>query len=328
MSYTLYLNGTKVNRVYVVGEHDYTPQLQPPVIINNNNTITITDPSNNPNVTIKYLINGNVLNIDTNGITYTEPLVISGDTHTIVAKSYIGNISSEAGTYSNNYFYINNTGGTGTLEFTQTGYVSQTIETSTDRETWSTVSPNTQLTIPTGKTYIRIALNGTKDATNYTTLTPSFTHEYGGNILSLVYGENFILTGTSDAERTLPNYCLHKMFANDTKLTKISGVSITPNVIAGEYSFDNTFKGCTNIENGFSMRNIVGCGNNSFARCYDGCSKLQGVTAPNLNRIDSASFAYWLLDVYQTGTLYVSYGCVVLSGQSSGCPIGWTKIEI
>ena len=92
MSYTLYLNGTKVNQVFVVGEHDYTPQLQPPVIINNNNTITIENVYGENDYQIYYTTDGTIPT-PTNGTLYTQPFTVGTGTTVKAITHYAGSAS-------------------------------------------------------------------------------------------------------------------------------------------------------------------------------------------------------------------------------------------
>ena len=105
MSYTLYLNGTKVNRVYVVGEHDYTPQLQPPVIINNNNTITIENVYGENDYQIYYTTDGTTPT-PTNGTLYTQPFTVGTGTTVKAITHYAGSASGSVKDSDCDEYYV------------------------------------------------------------------------------------------------------------------------------------------------------------------------------------------------------------------------------
>ena len=151
----------------------------------------------------------------------------------------------------------------------------KTISISTDEgTTWtektSSTSGTTLATLSSGQKMLvkgsNTAYGGTSSRYNYFTSTGNFNVE--GNIMSLIYGDNFIGQTTLDSvgnnfkylfnnciklifvnnliipATTLANSCYRNMFEGCTSLTNAPEL---PATILANYCYDNMFRGCTSL---------------------------------------------------------------------------------
>lgn len=223
---------------------------------------------------------------------------------------------------------------------------------STDRNNWTEWDyVNETLNLPAGNT-LYFKGDNANGISNWNGTIRNFVLttgeiEAGGNILSLLYKDNF------ENNLTAPNGCFHSLFLNCTALTKAPEL---PALTIGQNSYTYMFKGCSNLVQGPSILPamvlpvgcyygmFIGCsklttapvlpGINLGSVCYDtmfsGCSSLNYIKAM-FTTIPSSSYTrYWMENVSSTGTFVMNAAAEWDPEQyrsSNGIPEGWTVIK-
>lgn len=177
-----------------------------------------------------------------------------------------------------------------------------TIEYSTDKTTWQTLgtTSTTALTItlePGNKVYLRCSTNSWATSSARNTITS--VSKVGGNVMSLLYGDQFADKTSFPSESaynlsslfynnarlidasnlllpatTLTNYCYRFMFYNCTSLTSAPTLPATK---LANYCYDGMFQGCTSLTSApeLSATTLV---TSCYSNMFRGCTSL--TTAP------------------------------------------------
>ena len=222
-----------------------------------------------------------------------------------------------------------------------------TIETSTDKTTWSTLGTTANtLGIPlsaNGKVYIRCTTN--RWTTGYSGYLRFGTYignyKVGGNIMSLLYGSNF--TGqetsfpTSDIytfyylfynnsylksagdlllpATTLNERCYSSMFSNCTSLISIPEL---PAVTLSNYCYERMFQSCASLTQAPILPSTtlaIGC----YTQMFEWCSSL--TTAPDLPAATLKDYCYSQMFHGCTNLNYVK--CLATNRYTSDCTYYW-----
>lgn len=251
------------------------------------------------------------------------------------------------------YFYVEDTTGqTNTLSITKSSATAPTIEVfrSIDTVNWTSMGTTDTTaitaTIPAGgRLYLKAVTNRwciNSSGYHSNRIAASGSHSVGGNIMSLIFGDNY-MTGT-----TISTYAFRSLFDGDTALADASQLLLPVNRLASEcYAY--MFRGCTSLAAAPelpAMTLSVGCYNRMFVSCtslatapelpakklytssYDGmfvnCTSLNRVITYAEDISESYCTFYWLDNVSATGDFYNLGGATYTSG-SSGIPTGWTE---
>ena len=258
-----------------------------------------------------------------------------------------------------NYFYVEDVSGSNnTLSITKNNSTAPTIEVfkSTDKTNWESMGTTSTTaitaTIPAnGKLYLKANANTLWCGNaQYNTISASGNHNVGGNILSLIYGDNF------DGKTTLPttSYSTHsgftQLFYNDTKLINANNL-ILPLTTTIKGVYNGMFWGCTNLVTAPSELPAAtladSCYTSMFRNCtslttapvilstttvdwcassmFNGCTSLNNVTCYFTSVSPSGCITNWLNNVAATGDFYNLGGATYTSGDPSGIPSGWTE---
>ena len=223
--------------------------------------------------------------------------------------------------YSREYFTINSLANNNTISFSKSGSVeTKTIYWSSDKITWNSVSSDSG-TIKTLNKYEKIYIKGSNN--NYASTYSAYNHfnsnaqfNISGNIMSLIYGDNFIGQTTLpsvnyifgnifrnsnvvDASHlilpatTLSNYCYAYMFYGCTSLTKAPALSATTLVNNCYY---NMFYGCTSLTEAPALPATT-LASNCYAFMFQGCTSL--ITAQK--KLPATTLAEWCYSSMFTG---------------------------
>lgn len=219
-----------------------------------------------------------------------------------------------------NWFYIKNlTGANNTVSIYKNDVLapSLTIETSTDGYYWHILgsTEDTEIsnplatpltaTIPAnGKLYLRCLTNNWADAADVARgsnrITITSTCELGGNIMSLLYGQNF--TG-NETEFPTATTCIAGIFVNNATITDASDL-ILPAQTLTPSCYENLFFGCSN---------------------------LSGITCLATDLNAAYCLQNMLTDVAVNGTLYKSPNLptfpVTVYPNTWGVPSTWTVVD-
>lgn len=181
-----------------------------------------------------------------------------------------------------NYFYFENTS-----DAPVSAYINRmgnapviTPEFSTDTETWvdyGTTASGVVFTVPTkSKLYMRCKCNGWANANSrYNKFYFTENLNIGGNILSLLYGEDYE-DGIKDLPQGTTSYTFCNIF-NAAAVEDASNLVIDFNTMP-EYAFMNTFNSCTSLT---AAPSIPAVSNKySYTNMFYGCSSLR--TSPAL----------------------------------------------
>ena len=225
-----------------------------------------------------------------------------------------------------NYFYVQDISGSdNTLTISQPEVDAPEFDvfSSTDRVNWTNIG-NTGVggitaTIPAnGKLYLKATTSGwsTIGVRTYNTITASGNHNIGGNIMSLLNGDNFENTTLS----LLVTHNLQYLFQYDTTLVSAEELILPTNVVEECYAY--MFEGCTSLTTAPVLpatTTAIGCYMDMF---YD-CSSLNKiVTYAEDEALDA--LMNWVYGVAAQGDFYNFGGNVYQSGDS-GIPTGWTE---
>ena len=219
------------------------------------------------------------------------------------------------------YFYIEDiSGNNNTVTIKKSGSSAPTIRAyySTDQVTWTSMGDTTTsgvtTTIPAnGKMYFRCVTEAWGAGTYYNTITCSGNHNVGGNIMSLLYGEDFgyrtkfYNTTSTDVFRglfrndttlvnanelelpatTLVNYCYSYLFGGCSNL--ITAPELPATTLA-DHCYYYMFAGCTSLTTPPILSATRFTGTYCYASMFNGCSAL--TVAPELPAISLGDYCY------------------------------------
>ena len=252
-----------------------------------------------------------------------------------------------------NYFYVEDVSGSdNTVSITKSNTNAPTIEifASTDTVNWSSIGSTSTTaitaTIPAnGKLYLKATTSGWGVSGSGNVITCSDNHNIGGNIMSLIYNDDF------EDKTTFPNgstYNFYYLFQNNTKVINTSNLVLPATTLAaGCYS--GMFNGCTSLTTAPAVLPANNVGNYGYSNMFNGCTSL--TTAPEIycnvfgqracramfvnctnlikivtysTKLGLQSHQDWLYGASATGDFYNLGGATYPSG-TSGIPTGWTE---
>lgn len=227
----------------------------------------------------------------------------------------------------------------------------KTIEWSTDKTNWTSVTASTSTLITTLNTGDKVYIKGSNASYGetwgkYNYFSSDNKFNVYGNIMSLIHGDNFI------GNNTLSGECHFYFMFYGSKVVDASNL-ILPNACQN-HTYSNMFNGCTSLINvpliqqtttayqsNVSMFN--GCRSlldgpillashieaYSYQNMFDGCISLRSVTvyAENLGSYGHA-FDNWLHNVSPTGTFTKKASMTLFPEGASGIPSGWTVVNV
>ena len=257
------------------------------------------------------------------------------------------------------YFYIESLGDGNTISVKNQGdgstdNVTPTLEYSTDKNTWNTITfdwtygtHTTELPVKlnTGeKMYFR---NDTRLFSNsynkYISFSSSVSSNVGGDIRTLsnyldvnsetkpqsnmfycLFYNNKKIVDASNLRlsyTTLANYCYYTMFYDCSSLTAAPALPATK---LADYCYSSMFGGCTSLTTTPELPATT-LASNCYNNMFSGCSKLNSITVYTKDISASNCTTNWLSGVASTGTFH-NMGFVTFSKGVSGIPVGWTEV--
>lgn len=251
------------------------------------------------------------------------------------------------------YFYIEDASGaanTVTIKKVDSNAPTVRVYSSTDQTSWTsmgnTSTTGITVTVPAnGKVYFRATAN---------TWSNSYTNEcnvfdisgdcnVGGNIMSLIYGDNFtnqtafpnntnsnlakILSSNPiiDAGNlvlpatTLTQQCYWSMFTNCYDLVAAPAL---PATTMAQSCYQNMFSHCTSLTTAPALPATT-LADYCYQSMFSGCTLLNSVTTYAQDISARYCISNWLQTVSATGDFY-NYGGATYPSGSSGIPSGWT----
>ena len=280
---------------------------------------------------------------------------IGNDTNIIIklgtsdVEIYLGsekvypNISHD---YSLDYF---------TIEALENGYIymdnrinSYEIAINDSLEVWnSTTFPNTnQIYLTTGdKLHIRCQgtpkVSETIDSNNNViyngigTFNTTFRFKVYGNIMSLLYGGNFVgqttfpsidLYKTNDGTLVTQNYnkgYFLNLFRNNTNLVDARNL-VLPVTTLAEGCYYDMFSNCTNLVNAPSELPATTLTSYCYAAMFSNCTSLNYIKAMFTTTPSNTYTNNWVSGVSATGTFVKNSAATWNVSGNNGIPSGWT----
>lgn len=255
-----------------------------------------------------------------------------------------------------NYFYVEDKSGqNNTMSITKSSGNAPTIEVfkSTDGTNWesmgSTSTTAITATIPAnGKLYLKATANAWGTPSYYNTINTTGNCNVGGDIMSLLYGDNF--TGEETTFPSGSTYNFMGLFQSNTHLVDTSSL-ILPATTLAEECYYNMFAGCTSLTaapalpattlaNGCYYNMFNGCTSltaapelpattlvaNCYRTMFQSCTSLNKVTTYAQDISASYCLLYWLNGVSLTGTFY-NMACTTYPEGASGILNSWTELH-
>lgn len=252
--------------------------------------------------------------------------------------------------YSQDYFFIEDISGQpNTVSIVSNRAQSPVIEVfySIDQTNWlsmgTTSTTAITATIPAnGKLYLKATANVWGTGTNNNSITTSGIHNLCGNIMSLLYGDNFHNQTAFSNQIIFPS-----LFRNDITLVNAENLVLPATTLT--YScYGSMFNGCTSLTTAPTLPATT-LATSCYAGMFIGCNSL--TTAPSLPATTLANYCYigmfyncsnlstvtiyaddisatdcldnWLDGVSSTGDFY-NLGRATYPRGVSGIPTGWT----
>ena len=231
------------------------------------------------------------------------------------------------------YFYIESLGDGNTISVINKGdgstdNVTPTLEYSTDKNTWNTITFNwtsgnhtTELPVKlnTGeKMYFR---NDTRLFSNsydkYITFSSSVSSNVGGDIRTL---SNYL---DVNSETKPQSYMFRNLFFNNKFIVDASNLRLSYTTLES-YCYHNMFYDCTSLTTAPTLPATT-LADDCYNQMFYGCTKLNSITVYAQDISASNCTTNWLSGVASTGTFH-NMGFVTFSKGVSGIPVGWTEV--
>ena len=191
-------------------------------------------------------------------------------------------------------------------------------EYSLDGNTWSDLPTNTNTSaINKGqKLYFKGNLTPTSSA-GIGTFTISKKCNVSGNIMSLLFGDNF----EGQADLTGYNYAFYKLFYNCKTIIDASKLIIPATTLVGS-CYDSMFRGCSSLVTAPELPAttlVFSC----YSSMFSGCSKLNYIKALFITKPGSLYTNNWVYGVSSTGAFIKNKNATWNVTSISGIPTGW-----
>ena len=224
------------------------------------------------------------------------------------------------GDYSTQYLTFESLDDNNAIYLKAVSNTNVTVSASTDNgSTWTAYTSSTGgsgTTIATLNTGGKVLIKGTNEAYTNNRFNSSGQFNAYGNIMSLLYGDNF-----SGQTTLTDNYLFWGLFYNSTGLTSAENL-IMPATTLTEGCYGYMFFNCTSLTKAPELPAatlVDDCYQYMFALC----SNLNYVKCLATNISSTQSTVYWLSGVAATGTFVKDANTTWTTGDS-GIPSGWT----
>lgn len=199
-------------------------------------------------------------------------------------------------TPTNEYFYVEDiSGAANTLSITNSNGSAPTLDIyySTDQTNWvymgyTDITPITAVIPANGKIYLKATAGNWGYSQGYSnTITASGQHNVGGNIMSLLYSDNY-LNKTTFPTTGNSTEIFEELFYNNTNLVSAASLNLPATTLTKScYKF--MFKGCTSLIN-TPVLPATTMAISAYYGMFSGCSSL--TTAPALPATTLAYYCY------------------------------------
>lgn len=284
-----------------------------------------------------------------NGFNFSEASDIKLGGSTITAL-YFGSTKlwPTSHDYSLDYFTIESLENSNAISLSKSSSTSsdKTIQWSTDGTTWNTyTSSYPSTTITTLNTGDKIMIKGSNTSYQGNKITSTKKFNVYGNIMSLLYGDNFVGQTTLTANNTFNNFlsksnlvdasnlilaattlsanCYRQMFFLCALLTTAPELPATTLV---DYCYYGMFQSCRILTTA-PLLSATTLRKYCYGNMFSACSQLNSITCLATNITAANSMLGWLSSVSATGTFTKKSGVTYPSGQN-GIPSGWAVVDV
>ena len=183
---------------------------------------------------------------------------------------------------------------------------------------------------------------------NYSYFQTTCKFKINGNIMSLLYGDNFATqnilpsgstfccffvnnTGLTDVENldliatTIKDSCYEGMFSGCTSLAKAP--TILPSTTMEYECYENMFGGCTSLQKA-PILPATSLSNSCYSGMFDGCSSLNYIKALFTTEPGTTYTSNWVRNVAASGTFVKNRSAGWTTTGNNGIPNGWTVQEV
>ena len=227
---------------------------------------------------------------------------------------------------SRDYFYIQDISGlANTLTIAKNNAGAPDIEVfySTDQQTWTSMgttdTTGITATIPAnGKLYLKATTNAWTVRDYFNSLKWDENCNVGGNILSLIFGDNFE-SGILDADTNISAF--KRLFNSNKKI--ISAESLTLPERVSKECFFNCFYGCSNLITPPVLRAEV-LESQCYREMFNSCTALTSITT-YANDISAQYCTYAWTNFIETNGDFYNLGTATYEIGYNGIPVNWTE---
>ena len=258
--------------------------------------------------------------------------------------------------YSQEYLTIESLADNNTITWTFTGSapIQNVIYWSKNGTSWTSAiasTSDTPVSLATLNKGEKMYLKG--ENTKYASSTSKYSHfnsdakfNISGNIMSLIYGDNFIGHTTLPSAysfvsifsnskvydaynlilpaTTLTNSCYRSMFNGCTSLVT---APVLPATTLASSCYSSMFNGCTSLATAPELPAttlVTYC----YAYMFQNCTSLNYIKCLATNISASNSHDWWLHNVASTGTFVKTSTMTSWSSGASGIPSSWTVVNV
>lgn len=237
----------------------------------------------------------------------------------------LGNID-----YSQEYLTIKSLADNNTITWTFTGSnpIQNVIYWSKNGTSWASAiasTANTPVSLATLNKGEKMYLKG--ENIKYASSTSKYSHfnsdtefNISGNIMSLIYGDNFIgQTTLSSAYNFTGIFRSSKVY--DVSNLILPATKLTPNC------YSSMFYGCTSLATSPALPATT-LASSCYSSMFSGCTSLSYIKCLATDISASYSSSNWLKNVAATGTFIKPSSMTSWSSGASGIPSGWTVVNV
>ena len=198
------------------------------------------------------------------------------------------------------------------LEDDNTISLSKDIQYSINGNDWQKLYAGNQITV---NRYDIVYFKGTNTSNSFT-VSKEFNVE--GNIMSLLYGDNF----EGQIDLIGKNNAFYNLFYNCTELKNAENL-ILPATTLSDFCYDSIFVDCTSLTTAPELPATI-LAESCYYHMFYGCTSLNNITMLETDISVIFCLESWVNGVASTGTFTKSPSMASLPSGVHGIPNGWT----
>ena len=207
--------------------------------------------------------------------------------------------------------YLNFTATNGDATIGMSGSATPNVSYSFDKNTWTTWDYS-NVTIPNGST---LYVKGTNTTMQNKKFTMSGSIAANGNVMSLLYGDNFF------GQLTIPsNNCFKNAFNGCTSLTSAPQL---PATTLTQSCYDSMFRDCTSLTSAPQLPATT-LASSCYRGMFNGCANLNYIKMMATDISASSCLLSWVQGVAASGTFVKNSAAQWDESGASGVPNNWT----